>query len=863
MNDQPVQHALAVFRDACELPRGERDAYLATACGQDLELRARVESMLAWDDRESESGGEDEAPDAVRVALESLARRSESASAFADSVPETIGSYRIVRLIAHGGMGVVYEARQENPARRVAIKVGRVGGPTGERARRFELEAQLLARLRHPGIAQIIEAGTTSAEAGAQPFFVMEFVEGQSLTDYASSHLHSADEKLQLMVRVCDPVAFAHSQGVVHRDLKPDNVLLEVGGTPKVLDFGVAKVEAAGGFGAATMRTEAGRVIGTLGYMAPEQLGGTTDGLGPSADVYSLGVMIYELLTGRLPHDLSDATLTRALAVVTTTDAPLLGVVRPEYRGDIEALVAKSLEKDPRHRYADAAALQGDLERYLRGEPILARPAGPLRRITKWTKRNPALATAGFGLVFALATAASVLLVKNQEVRTALAEFELLADSKRLERAIAEAELVYPARPDNVPGIEQWLRDHGGLANRLADYRATLASIRSRAEAPSGETWAFADPRQQLKHDVLARLVADLEVFDSEAGLAKTMVGRLALATRIHQDTIVARQADWDAAVARVMGNAQYGGLVLEPQVGLVPLGEDPDSHLEEFLHFETHEGPIPPAGNGARSTLGFDGNTPGPDTGIVFVLIPGGTYWMGAQNQDPNERNYDSLMTPPEEMAKTPVHEVTVAPFLLSKYEMTGGQWKRFVGANPSAFKAPRKPVTMVSWTDGSRIMGRLGLVLPSEQQWEYAARAGVRENPPPWWTGADVASLQGMENVFDQTLVSRWGETSGEVPAPFHDEKKQQRLAAGNRGPAPVGTYAANGFGLYDIGGNVTEWCSDAFGTSGYFCRGGNHKRGPVWARSTARIPVQVAMAMDELGLRPARRIERKRPR
>ena len=179
-------------------------------------------------------------------------------------------------------MGVVYEAQQENPRRRVAIKVARTGGATGERARRFELEAQLLARLRHPGIAQIFDAGTTSPEDGARPFFVMEFVEGASLTDHARAQLATARAKLQLMVAVCEAVAFAHGEGVVHRDLKPDNVLIDAAGKPKVLDFGVAKVEAAGGFGAddSAHRSRLAS-FGTLGYMAPEQLGGKTEGSVP------------------------------------------------------------------------------------------------------------------------------------------------------------------------------------------------------------------------------------------------------------------------------------------------------------------------------------------------------------------------------------------------------------------------------------------------------------------------------------------------------------------------------------------------------------------------------------------------------
>jgi serine/threonine protein kinase len=254
MTQDREQAALAVFRGACELPRDERAAFLETACGADRDLRGVVESMLAWDEDEADGAAavEGDLGHPVRAVLQVLVHEAEAGQATARSLPGTVGGYRIVRLIARGGMGDVYEAWQENPARRVAIKVARACRTTSELAKRFELEAKLLAGLRHPGIAQIIEAGTTSSAEGAQPFFVMEFVDGQPLTAYADEHLPSTPARLELMRQACAAVAFAHTRGVVHRDLKPDNVLVEPTGTPRVLDFGVAKVEEAGGFGGAT-----------------------------------------------------------------------------------------------------------------------------------------------------------------------------------------------------------------------------------------------------------------------------------------------------------------------------------------------------------------------------------------------------------------------------------------------------------------------------------------------------------------------------------------------------------------------------------------------------------------------------------
>lgn len=854
-----IEPALALFRAVCELPEGERAAFLDGACGLDAELRRHVEAMLARDERARPERLDSAAAHPVRAVLADMVRQATAVPSNGATLPATIGGYRIVRLIAHGGMGVVYEAQQAHPQRRVAIKVARAGETTGERARRFELEAQLLARLRHPGIAQIIEAGTTAPEAGAQPFFVMEFVEGQPLVAYALAHLPTVRAKLELMVRVCEAVAFAHHSGVIHRDLKPDNVLIDATGLPKVLDFGVAKVEAAGGFGAATLRTEAGRIIGTLGYMAPEQLGGKTEGLGPEADVYSLGVMIYELLSGRLPHELDAVTLTRALAVVTTTDAPLLGVIRPEYRGDIEAVVAKALEKDHRHRYADAAALQADLERYLRGEPILARPAGPMRRVSKWARRSPALATAVIGALLALSTLAGVLLVKNDEVRTALNEFELLADSKRLERAVALAEDLVPARPAMVSKIEQWQRDYGGLASRLGEYRAALQSLRTRAETHAGETWTFSDLRLQLKHDVLAKLVADLEVFGSDTGLAARMARRLDLAAHIAQTTVDDHRAAWDDAERRIRESSRYRGLVLEPQIGLIPLGPDPKSGLEEFLHFETHVGEVPRR-DADRLLPPVTG-----DTGLVLVLIPGGSFWMGAQSARPDGPNYD----PDAIDGWEDVYEVPeLAPFFLSKYEMTQGQWQRAAGYNDSAFKqAPEKPVTNVKWDECARVTRQLGLDLPDEEQWEYAARGGTTT---AYWTGA---SLEGAENISEQVTAEAvapwWPKKMNITYGGWSDPKKLPRFLEPTLGPgpAPVGTYLANAFGLFDVSGNVSEWCAPAprdlerDPTAARWLRmirGGNFKKGVEQARSAWRMD-SPNVGVDELGLRPARAIGR----
>jgi len=853
MSVERTEKALSVFREACELSDDERASFLDAACGEDRELRAEVESMLAWDRCEDDAADESDVPHPIRGMISDLA----APDAETASIPERIGGYRIIRLIARGGMGLVYEARQEKPARRVAIKLARVGGTTTESARRFALEAQLLARLDHPGIAQIIEAGTTRPEAGAQSYFVMQLVEGPSLVDYARAHCLSARKRLELVVRICEAVGFAHRKGVIHRDLKPGNVLVDADGSPRVLDFGVAKVEAAGGFGAATLRTETGRIIGTLGYMAPEQLGGKTEGLGPEADVYSLGVLIYELLTGRLPHELDGVTLTRALAVVTGTDAPLLGVIRPEYRGDIEAVAAKALEKDPRYRYPDAGALQADLERYLRGEPVLARPAGPLLRVAKWTRRNPALATAVFGLFLALVAVAAVLLGMNREVRTALDDYGRLADGRRLEQAIAQADALWPTRAEQAPGLERWLTTYRPLVKRFDEHQAAVDRIRARAGTLAAGSWRFEESSVQWKHDMLVKLVEDLEAFKSDGGLFEQVKERLRLARSIKEETVEARGADWKKAIERIKANPKYGGLTITPRVGLVPLGPDPDSGLEEFLHFETHAGDLPPAGNGERIPLAFDG-----DTGLVFVLIPGGSFWMGAQS-DPDQPDYTEDAWDHER----PRHRVDVEMFFLSKYEMTFGQWSRAGGpllpVMPPEFRKltaadkMRQPITLVTRDDSAHVMRRLGLILPSEEQWEYAARAGTTTI---WPLGNAIEDLNGRANLCGD-------EAHRAIPKFITDWNKG--LEDDHPGIAGVGdgNYPPNHWGLHNVIGNLSEWCANskydyASGDPDLHVpglavfRGGSFMMRARNARSAMRYVESSTRTLPFVGLRPAAR-------
>jgi hypothetical protein len=304
-------------------------------------------------------------------------------------------------------MGAVYEAEQDNPRRTVALKVLRAGLTSDFLLKRFAREAQILGRLHHPGIAQIYEAGL--AEDG-RPFFAMEFLRGLPPDEYARLRCLTIPARLELLARVCDAVQHAHDQGVIHRDLKPANILVDEAGQPRVLDFGVARATDAD-LQVTTARTQAGQLLGTLGYMSPEQVTGDPDALDRRSDVYALGVILFQLLANQQPYHLEQLPLPEAARVIREQEPSRLGSINAACRGDVETIVAKALEKDPARRYQSAGELAADLRRHLNHEPIRARPPSALYQLRKFARRHKALVAAllGIGLALAAGTVVSVL----------------------------------------------------------------------------------------------------------------------------------------------------------------------------------------------------------------------------------------------------------------------------------------------------------------------------------------------------------------------------------------------------------------------------------------------------------------------
>jgi len=505
------------------------------------------------------ASGADDPPDADRTEAGDAIRPAPDTPP-SPGIPRHIGPFHLKRRIAAGGMGVVYEAVQENPRRSVALKLMKPGLLSHSAGRRFEFEAQLLARLRHPGIAQIYDAGTHTENGVSTPYFAMEYIPGAlPITAYAAQKKLDIPARIELFRQACDAVHHGHQKGIIHRDLKPDNLLVDSRGRVKVIDFGVAR-STDSDLALTTMQTSVGQLIGTLQYMSPEQIHGDPSDIDTRSDVYSLGVILYELLCGVLPYDVRGASIVEATRVIQEADPARPSTVDRKLRGDLETIVLKALEKDRERRYSSAHALSEDLGRFVAGEPIVARAPSLAYQVKVFARRNKAVFAGVLGVMLSLAAGlavAIVLYVRAEDARrVAAAERDRAREAEAKAQAINDfllEDLLGAADPEVAQGREltvmEVVREAAGkvgdsfagrpelevpvrltlarVFRELADYREAETQTEA-AVALAGEKLGPDDPRTFEAQRGHARLLMELGRGEDAVGPLRDVVVRQA-----------------------------------------------------------------------------------------------------------------------------------------------------------------------------------------------------------------------------------------------------------------------------------------------------------------------------------------------
>ena len=353
------QRVSAIFGEAMELEpdAAVREAFVRERAADDPAVERELLGMLAFHDVDDPTTGDGFDKRATAAVRQETARMGDSVF---EGVPEKVGPFQVVRHVATGGMGTIYEALQARPLRRVAVKVIRTALRTPRALKRFEAEGELLSRLDHPGIARVYALGQADTPTGDMPYIVMEFIDGPAITEYARLKALDIAERIELIARVCDAIGYAHEHGIIHRDLKPSNILVGADGMPKVVDFGIARTYGRKG-GHHSSISLAGQLLGTLSYMSPEQTRGGKHRLDARADVYSLGAVGYELLAGVPPYDLRGATVPEAYAAMTSKSAPRLDERVPDLDPAVAEVFAAALAPDREARTADAGTLAAAL----------------------------------------------------------------------------------------------------------------------------------------------------------------------------------------------------------------------------------------------------------------------------------------------------------------------------------------------------------------------------------------------------------------------------------------------------------------------------------------------------------------------
>jgi len=741
-----------------------------------------------------------------------------------ESLPDIPG-YAVEEEIARGGMGVVYRARHLRLNRPAAIKMilgGKYHDPTARV--RFLIEAEAVAALDHPHVVHVHEFGTHEN----LPFFALEFVGGGTLAEKLKRDGRpTARAAAGLVAKLAEGIAAAHAKGIVHRDLKPANVLLTEAGEPKVADFGLAKV------GQSDM-TATGAIMGTPSYMSPEQAAGKTKEVGTGTDVYALGAILYELLTGRPPF-LGESSM-ETIQQVLTREPERPRALDATVPRDLETIALKCLAKEPGKRYATAAELGADLRAYLDGRPIAARPVGRVERAVKWVRRNPVVTGLAAAVVLALTvgTTVSYLKYRDAEEQKGYAqgkeqEAKDAADKAKREadRATKEAEKASKAR-DFLASIF----DLTGLEKKEGTFSPFELLDRAEQRLPK----EFAD-HAELRADLLATLEEARTGLGTPAAMLLEVSGEAELLPR--------KGGSKKAAPNVLLFPGDRLRLGADAQVRLVVLS---DLHQEWLAPGReatlTRKGGCVPAEAVARRS---------DDILMTFAPLKKGTTYLGWDGNKGSAK-------------KTEIKE----DFEIAAHAVTQGQWQAVMGNNPSGFSRRGSsqgsvsgiseeelklfPVESVSWDDCQEFIKKLnekergsGWVyrLPTEAEWEYSCRGGATSE-------ADGSYHFYFEKPTND-ISSSQANFNGNYP--FGKGEKGSFLGR----PTRVGSYPANKLGLCDMHGNVWQWCSDLYnpkdGSSHRVFRGGNWRDASGYCRAANRSAYAPSLRISLLGLRLAR--------